>query len=131
MTFGGHTFKHILTGKAYTGPVRGHFLVYLALNSILLEYLKCPLSYYTEGDGTAPLVAVNDVTASTLAGSMNAIVIANLESFYDSTLENKINVMDDTLLQLQSLVFAEKQLEELKHILSEHCQTARRWIEVH
>src|SRR6218665_1564187 len=40
LIFGPNTVQHVLTGKAYARSVRGHFLFHVALNELLLDYLR-------------------------------------------------------------------------------------------
>jgi len=106
--FGGNTLHHVLSGKAYARSLHGHFLIYLALNSMLLDYLKSPVRSHAEDDVPAPPVVIQDVVTSTLSGSINAHVIDDLESLYDSILADKVNVMDENVLQSESLMFAKQ-----------------------
>lgn len=126
LLYGSNTMELVLSGKAYARALRGHFLIDTALTEILLNYLKTA----SQQDDNEPAVVVSDTEAAkSLAGTLSASVMSELEAIYEEVMqEGKADINKSDGFQSDSLLYFTQQLQNLKHALHNQSRTARLWL---
>lgn len=111
---GPNTVVHVLSGKAYTRAVRGHFIIYKALSDLLLDYLKCQQVVEDDGNDDVCQVPVCLHDTNHLLGSLIPSILSDLNDLYSKILHD--GYTDDEQLHDTSLPKASQLLDELKSI---------------
>jgi hypothetical protein len=115
--FGSDTVSHMLSGKAYTRSIRGHFLVESALMTKLLQHLM-PV----EDNGLDDRLKENQFRLS----CDDALEIGSLVK---ETWTKCLVKDEECNLNWETLWHVEDRLEELKKQLIEGSRTARLWLQ--
>jgi hypothetical protein len=97
--------------------------VHSALTSLLLEYLKGVVE-----EERLPAVVLDEKSAEMLSGSVTDSCVNELQLLFNSTLENKITINEQNVLECNSLQLVREKLDTLTCMLSDRCRTARLWV---
>ncbi|MFI5406480.1 MAG: hypothetical protein ACHQ1D_08200 [Nitrososphaerales archaeon] len=116
LVFGSDVVEHVLSGKAYSHSLGGHFLVQAALNEMLLDYLKNTDHY----DEYRPIVVVSSESTQDLAGSVSQSIQSDLDHLYEDTMTNKVCLTERKLFDCESLNVVQNLLDQLKLSLKQH-----------
>ena len=121
LNYGPQTVGHILNGKAVSCAIRTHFLLEAAL-MIKLSHFIVPSSYK---------VLENNSTCDISSNPDEFLLeqdIKEMRSICDTVEQNKIDMMDCSILEYKSVQNLDSFLPKLKTRLSSESRTATLWI---
>ena len=127
LNYGTCTVSHILSGKAVSRAIRGHFLVHGALMMKLFQYLlpQSAFSSFEEESDTQDGVPEISVEPPVLSEDD----VDELRLICDSTVKNRLSFTDCSILESSSIASLDIGLKTLKERLSSESRTAKLWLD--
>jgi hypothetical protein len=117
LNYGRDTVVHMLSGKAVSRAIRGHFLVDGALMEKLIQSTLSPSDQEREA------------TLHGYQGNLTPDDVSDLRAVCESVCREKLCVNECSILENASLLKLDECLEKLKASLSADSRTARLWLQ--